>query len=229
MKKIILLIAIIAIAWSNEKTIFSEPGYGPSTKPFKDPAWQLPSGVQLADSIHEYSYCWAFPPYTQVKQKDWRGVPVGFPFCISLRNTGSQPIIIQFPPELVLVSSSPKHQNTVIIDWGMVEVRAGVTKTIVAQGFCLNKGRTPPSTFEDDTENLLGYSFGPSKVLPALKEVLDIVESEHITMNDILKPDGTIDNTKITNYATIQSAIWEVTDEKGLTAATRQKLKELKQ
>src|SRR3954470_2510046 len=64
-----------------------EDGYGRSQKRFANAAWTLPAGVQLVDSIHEYSYCWAFPPYTQVQKKDWRGIPTGFTFCLTLSNT----------------------------------------------------------------------------------------------------------------------------------------------
>ena len=202
-------------------------GYGASTKPMAGPYWQLPAGVQLTDSIHDFSYCWAFPPYTQVARKDWKGLPPGFTFCLTLRNTTQQPIIITFPPELVFISSSIKHQNVVVIDIGSLTLPAGGVKTIVAQGSCLNKGRTPPATYQDGTEKFLSYSFGPSQLPAPLQEIATILEAKHITINDVLKADGSFDSDKITKYAVIQQAIWEVTDENGLTPATRKKLQEL--
>jgi len=206
----------------------SEPGYGPSNTSFSAPAWKLPSGVEMDDSIHDYSYCWAFPPFTNVQPKDWKGVPVGFTFCMTIKNKNNNlPFIIHFPPELILASSSFKHQNVLIIELGDVELQPGESRTIVAQGFCINKGREIPQTFKDGTSDFLSYTFGPSNIPAALKEVTDIVESKHITMNDILKPDGTIDNTKIEKYVPIQTAIWEVTDGQGLTNETRNKLQHL--
>ncbi len=205
----------------------TEPGYGSSNAGFIAPKWQLPANVEMADSIHEYSYCWAFPPFTNVQPKDRRGVPVGFNFCFTLHNTSNQPVIIPFPPELIFTSSSNEHQNVLLIDVGDVQLTAGETRTIVAQGFCINEGRHIPQTFKDGTTDFLSYSFGPSSIPAALKEVTDIVESKHITMNDILKPDGSIDNTKALKYSVIQTAIWEVTDGTGLTAVTKQQLQQL--
>ena len=204
-----------------------EAGYGASNKPFINPSWSLPTGVELTDSIHEYSYCWAFPPGTSVPAKDWKGIPTGFTFCISLANTTNAPITIVFPPELVLVSSSVEHQNVVIIDMGELQMAPGITTTIVAQGFCLNKGRSIPESYIDGTEQFLSYSFGPSQIPAALKEVTGIVASKHITMDDVLKENGTIDNSKMAKYIPIQTAIWEVTDEHGLTEATRKALSAL--
>jgi hypothetical protein len=208
------------------KTIIAA-GYGNSTIPMAGPYWQLPAGVQLTDSIHDYSYCWAFAPYTQVQRKDWKGLPLGFTFCFTLRNSTSQPITIPFPPELVFISESSMHQNVLVIDLGNVQLEAGAIKTIVAQGNCLNKGREIPQTYKAGTEQFLSYFFGPSQLPAQLQEVADILKPKHITINDILKADGNIDNVKSAQYIVIQQAIWEVTDENGLTEGTRKKLKEL--
>ena len=236
-KSILLLTAIITILASCSKTkiesssgntnppgAITEPGYGTSNKPFNAAAWQLPAGVQLEDSIHEYSYCWAFPPNTQVSPKDWKGVPLGFSFCLTLKNTSTHSIIIQFPPELIYTSSSVLHQNILTIEIGTVELPAGAVKTIVTQGFCINLGRHIPQTFEDGTDHFLSYAFGPLTIPSALQEVVNIIKSKHITMNDVVKADGTIDNNKAAKYAVIQAAIWEVTDQQGLTNTTRNQL-----
>jgi hypothetical protein len=114
-----------------------------------------------------------------------------------------------------------------VIDLGTIEIPASAEITIVAQGFCLNKGRTIPETFVDGTENFLSYSFGPSQVPAALKEVTSIVESKHITMANVLDENGHVDNSKIEKYVVIQTAIWEVTDDGGLSGATRKKLEAL--
>jgi hypothetical protein len=205
----------------------SAAGYGSSTQPFSSNSWKLPTGVQLEDSIHDYSYCWAFPPFTQVQPKDWKGVPVGFTFCFTIKNNTGGPVIVQFPPQLDLVCSSVLYQNVLIIELGSVEMSAGATKTVVAQAFCINKGRHAPQTFNEENGNFLSYAFGPSEIPSPLQEVVDIVRSKHITMTDVLKADGTIDGDKATKYSVIQKAIWEVTDEGGLTVETRNKLQAL--
>jgi len=199
----------------------AEAGYGNSNMTFAGTAWQLPAGVELEDSIHDYSYCWAFPPNTQVPPKDWKGVPLGFTFCLTLNNTTTHPITIVFPPQLVFASSSVLHQNILTIELGTLELPAAGAKTIVAQGFCVNQGRSIPQTFDEATGNFLSYTFGPSVIPAALQEVVDIVRSKHITMNDILKPDGSIDNSKTGKYVVIQTAIWEITEQQGLTANTK--------
>jgi hypothetical protein len=210
---------------TNPAGTLTEAGYGSSQMPFTAASWQLPATVQLADSIHDYSYCWAFPPNTQVLPKDWKGVPLGFTFCLTLRNKdNNNPIIVQFPPQVIFTSSSVLHQNVLTINLGTVQLLPGEEKTIVAQGFCINKGRKIPQTFDEATGNFLSYSFGPSVIPPALQEIADILQSKNRTMNDILKADGTIDNTKAAKYAVIQKAIWEVTDGQGLTADTKNEL-----
>src|SRR5262249_33106068 len=114
MKKIFSVLMIVTIAWmacsKNNNTVIEQPGNGPatsgalavdgyghSTKPMAGPFWQLPAGVALTDSVHEYSYCWAFPPYTNVQRKDWKGIPSGFTFCMTFHNTTSSPVTITFP------------------------------------------------------------------------------------------------------------------------------------
>lgn len=203
----------------------AEPGYGSSNKPFTAANWQLPSNIVLEDSIHDYSYCWAFAPYTQVAPKDWKGLPFGFAFCITLRNTKTNgPVIIPFPPQLVFQSSSQLYQNVLCINIGAITLAAGETRTIVAQGYCINKGRHVPQTFDEATGDFLGYSFGPSTIPAPLQELADILQSKHITMATVLKADGTIDNTKIAKYTVIQKAIWEITDGEGLSANTKAEL-----
>jgi len=202
-------------------------GYGHSTQSMTGPYWQLPPGVQLTDSIHEFSYCWAFPPYTQVPRKEWKGLPLGFTFCLTLRNTTVQPITVIFPPELVFISVSSKHQNVLVIDLGTVQLEGGSEKTIVAQASCLNMGRDVPEPYKEGTDAFLSYSFGPSQLPAPLQEIAGILKPKHISMNDVLKADGSFDAGKVAKYAVIQQAIWEVTDENGLTETTRKKLKDL--
>ena len=133
-------------------------------------------------------------------------------------------MIVQFPPQIVFSSSSLLYQNVLVINLGSVELVPGSIRTIVAQGFCINKGRDIPQTYNEETGGFLNYSFGPSTIPSALQEIVDILKFKNITMNDVLKADGTIDNTKTLKYAVIQKAIWEVTDGEGLTTNTKNEL-----
>src|SRR5437868_5784724 len=105
--RILLLVAAITFFTSCKKTSnveqtpsaavggpLNEHGFGASNMPFAAASWQLPDGVVLEDSIHEYSYCWAFAPYTQVPPREWKGVPLGFSFCLTFTNTTNSTIII---------------------------------------------------------------------------------------------------------------------------------------
>jgi hypothetical protein len=206
------------------REVTTEAGYGNSKMPFTTTSWQLSAAIKLEDSIHDYSYCWAFTPLKQISPKDWKGVPLGFTFCLTLKNASTHSVIVEFPPQLIFSSSSSLYQNVLVIDLGSVELLPGSIRTIVAQGFCVNKGRDIPQTYNEETGGFLNYNFGPSVIPSALQEIVDIVKSKHITMNDVLKADGTIDNTKALKYIVIQKAIWEVTDGEGLTANTKSEL-----
>ena len=176
-KKLVLLAFIYCLLNSCSKTnteesaidtnaprVTTEAGYGNSKMPFTTTSWQLPAAIKLEDSIHDYSYCWAFTPFKQISPKDWKGVPLGFTFCLTLKNSSTHSIIVQFPPQLIFTSSSSLYQNVLVIDMGSVELLPGAMRTIVAQGFCVNKGRDIPQTYNEETENFLDYNFGPSVI-----------------------------------------------------------------
>ena len=148
--------------------LFNEAGYGSSAKPFRDPAWLLPAGIELAEKFHHFMYCaqLADTPVTTAL-KNFKGVPGRlFMLCFTLHNNRNYPITIDFPEELAIVSSSIQSQNGLLIALGEVIVPANASLTLFAGGFCLNEGRTAPDVY-DENGGLLYYELGPS-VVPIL-------------------------------------------------------------
>lgn len=205
-----------------------EPGYGPSTAPFTAPAWKLPDGVELVDSLHDVNFCFymSTPPRTE-QFKNFRGLPGGVAqLCGTLRNKTGNTITVHFPDALVCVSSSLMSQGILLLFIGDVTLTPGSTKTIMMGGFCINQSRHAPQPYDEDG-NILSYSLGPSAVPPALNEIKDILKPKGLSYQSMLKADGTPDIDKVSKLSVIQAAIWEVTDEGGLTEETRKKLKDL--
>ncbi|HLA59690.1 MAG TPA: thioester domain-containing protein, partial [Puia sp.] len=197
--------------------------------PFKDQAWQLPAGIELAEKFHHFMYCaqLADTP-TTTDLKNFKGVPGGlFILCFTLHNNRNYPITIDFPEELAIVSSSIHSQNGLLIALGQVIVPPNSSLTLFAGGFCLNEGRTAPDVY-DENGGLLFYDLGPSVVPRSLKEITGILSTKHIGFEDVVNASGTqYDNDKYAKAFVIQKAIWEVTDGEGLTDKTRLDLKSL--
>ncbi|WP_295124539.1 thioester domain-containing protein [uncultured Chitinophaga sp.] len=207
--------ASIITAWH------SEPGFGPSGKPFRSAAWQLPAGVELTSGgIHEYSFCTGNSKgnfdYATVK-----GVPGGvFNVCFELRNSTSQPVTINFPDDLLIQSTNTNYQNGLLMGIGSVTLAAGEAQKVYANAFCINEKRAVPGAY-DYEGNLLSFRFGPGEVPAALKTVTDIARSKGLTSSHITDGSGKkLDYKKMENIGQIQLAVWEVTSGKGLSPAT---------
>lgn len=206
----------------------NEPGYGPSTAAFKNPSWKLPDGVELVDSLHDLNFCFfmSTPPRFE-EYKNFRGLPGGVAqLCGTLRNRTNSTITIHFPDALVVSSSSLMSQGVLLLFIGDVTLTPGGTKTIMIGGFCVNKSRHAPEPYAEDG-SILSYSLGPSDLPAPLNEIKDILKPKNLNYQSMLKTDGTPDINKVSKLSVIQAAIWEVTDEGGLTEETRKKLKDL--
>jgi hypothetical protein len=204
------------------------PGYGPSTAAFKAPAWKLPEGIELVDSLHDLNFCFYMSTPPRFEQyKNFRGLPGGVAqLCGTLRNKTGSTITIHFPDALVVSSSHLMSQGVLLLFLGDVTLIPGSTKTVMAGGFCINQSRHVPEPYAEDG-SILSYSFGPSDLPGPLAEIKDILKPKSLGYGSVLKGDGTPDIDKVTKLSVIQSAVWEVTDGEGLTQTTRQKLKDL--
>lgn len=203
-------------------------GFGPSNAAFSGTSWKLPQGVELVDSIHDVNFCMFISSPSRFEEyKNFRGLPGGvFQLCMTFRNTTGTPVIVDFPESVLVTSSHIRSQNGLLLFTGSVIIPANGTKTIMVGGFCVNLGRHAPDVF-DENDNLLSYSFGPSALPSGLSEIKDILKPKHISYLDVVEPDGTLDTSRFQKYSTIQQAIWQVTDEGGLTAEMRTALKAL--
>jgi len=196
--------------------------------PFSAPAWKLPDGVELVDSLHDLNFCFymSTPPRFE-EYKNFRGLPGGVAqLCGTLRNKTNLPVTIHFPDALVVSSSSLMSQGVLLLFIGEVTLTPGSTKTIMAGGFCINQSRHAPSPYDEDG-NILSYSLGPSTIPPALNEIKDILKPKNLGYQNVLKADGKPDIDKVSKLSVIQAAIWEVTDGGRLSEGTREKLKDL--
>lgn len=205
----------------------SEPGYGKSTAGFKEPAWAPPAGITAA--VHWIEYCptdsiWA-------KKRNWLGTPNTMLFtyvvCIQLQNHTTNPITVRIPPTLTFESLKPDIQNGILLMLpAVVTVRPASTEVIYASLFCLNYKRHAPF---DNVTTVHEWKVGPDKLPTPLQEVANIVGPKGITYKNLLMADGrTVDETKAKKMWMVQEAIWEITDDYGLTDSTRKKLRDLK-
>jgi hypothetical protein len=237
MKKIALFLFLALAAFTSCKkdtaTIdkpsakINAPGFGPSAAAFAGAAWQLPAGIVLRDSIREASWWTEIHGGQTVPLRDFCGTPGGvFTVCLYLQNTTGQPITIQFPQELLILSTTIHSQNGVIINLTTVTIPAHSEKVLIAGAFCLNLGRSTPS-LHTDAGALQAFSFGPATSPSQLKEIGDILRAKNITYQSLHRPDGMLDVEKMARMTLIQSAIWEATDGEGLTAETRAALMNL--
>jgi hypothetical protein len=196
-------------------------GFGPSTAAFAGPSWQLPQGIELIDSIHEGSWWVDVHGGTEIPFRDRFGTPGGlFPICFYLRNTTGQPITITFPRELLIQSGIITTQNGIIFFLEPVTIAPNAEAVVMASAYCLNLGRSVPS-LHDGQGNLQTYTFGPTNVPSQLKEITEILKNKNVTHRTMLKPNGSIDLDQLFKVSKIQAAVWEATDEEGLTAETK--------
>jgi hypothetical protein len=205
----------------------NEPGYGASNATFKHSPWQLPAGISLKEKIHYFEYCDSDPNANN--RKNWVGVPNGwltyFAVCIVFTNDTEQPIEIPLPPVIIIESVDIHYQNGMIItDINKVTVPAKSSVKMFSPVFCLNLLREAPLDVADDEGNLIEFNLGPTQIPAALQEVVDIIRAKKLSYTSVLNPDGTENSDKLYALKVIQDAIWEVTDEDGLTPETKQAL-----
>lgn len=135
------------------------------------------------------------------------GTSLGFvAVCMTLHNANSTDTTVVFPAGLVLIATDTATQNGTQVTAREVRVPAGRDTTIVYNLFCVNAHRNP--SFESDT-----FTFGPVSDNAGLLEIIGLVQGK------------SVDNLNAADL--IQGAVWEVSDDGGLTDGTRAQLKAL--
>jgi hypothetical protein len=203
------------------------PGFGTSTAAFSGANWQLPQGVLLRDSIREASWWTDIHNGSAPNFGDYAGTPGGiFTVCFLLQNTTGQAITISFPQELLILSNTTLTQNGVILLPRTIIIPAHDELVVFANAFCLNLNRSVPDLYTS-TGALQAFSFGPAQAPAQLREISELLKTKNLTNSSLLLPNGTIDHEKLQRLSLIQNAVWEATDEDGLTAETKAALQRL--
>ncbi len=202
------------------------PGFGTSTAAFTGTNWQLPQGVVLKDSIRDAQWWTDIQGGAPVPVAVQRGLPGGlFKVCLFLENTTGQAITIDFPEEILLLSNTIETQNGIIIELETITIPAHSETVIIASVFCINLERDVPELYTSGG-NLQAFSFGPATVPPGIKEITNILRPKNIRYSDMFV-NGMFDVTRLSQMMVVQTALWEVTDDEGLTAETKAELQAL--
>ena len=192
------------VACGGDKKSSTGPDGGPN--PFDTPTgavYQLPAGVAVQGKIvgvggdNGNGIC-------QPTEK----IGAGFGFvdiCLTFSNSSAGPVTVVLPPELIFISKSTDTQNGAVVVRQTVVVPAGSDTTVAISIFCVNLARHAADA-EDE------YTIGPLSDNAGLREIATLVQGKQIDADDALL---------------VQSAVWEVSDEGGLTAETRQALRDL--
>jgi hypothetical protein len=120
--------------------------------------------------------------------------------CMTLHNSGATDTSFVLPAGLVMIAADTSTQNGTQVVPIRIRIGAGRDTTILYSLFCTNEHRTPST----DTDV---FHFGPVSNNADLAEIIDLVKDKDVTTSDARD--------------LIQFAIWEVSDEGGLTDETR--------
>lgn len=126
--------------------------------------------------------------------------------CMTLHNSGATDTTFVLPAGLVMIAEDTATQNGTQVVPIRIRIGAGRDTTILYSLFCANEHRTPSS--DSDV-----FHFGPVSDNAGLAEIIDLVKDKDVTTSDARDA--------------IQFAIWEVSDEGGLTDETRGELEAL--
>jgi hypothetical protein len=122
---------------------------------------------------------------------------------MTLHNSGATDTTFVLPAGLVMIAEDTATQNGTQVVPIRIRIGAGRDTTILYSLFCTNEHRNPSS----DTDE---FHFGPVSDNAGLAEIISLVKDKDVTTSDARDQ--------------IQFAIWEVSDEGGLTDETRSEL-----
>jgi hypothetical protein len=123
--------------------------------------------------------------------------------CMTLHNSGATDTSFVLPAGLIMIAADTATQNGTQVVPVRIRIRAGSDTTILYSLFCTNEHRNPST----DTDE---FHFGPVSNDAGLAEIIGLVKDKDVSTSDARDA--------------IQFAIWEVSDEGGLTDETRAEL-----
>ncbi len=180
----------------------SRPGIGVSTADPTGTPYLLPGGIEIIQPIEGYdANC--IPPEQTMQEAKGSGALVRL--CLKLRNTRSEPGVVELPPGLIFVSDELTTQNGLLVQDVSIEVPAQQTLHVPLHLYCLNESRAPSAPWDT-------FTLGPVTQDPALRELLTLVEDRFLPVSGLTE---------------VQATVSKVTDGPGLMAQDRERLKAL--
>lgn len=125
--------------------------------------------------------------------------------CMTLRNTRATDDTLDLPTGLVFISENGDVQNGLVVQPIAIRIPAGRDTTVLVRLWCANLERA--SSDLGDT-----FRVGPVTSVPGITEIATLLRGKVIDGDAV---------------EAIQDAVWEVSDEGGLTAASRAALRAL--
>ncbi|HMR93290.1 MAG TPA: thioester domain-containing protein [Chitinophagaceae bacterium] len=183
-----------------DKTGNEWKGIGHSPETPSGAAFHLPEGIELANNVikgYNRNEC-------ACRKEDvacHRGSGKLESVCPGFTNTTNQTIMVTVPSGLVIIATSTETQNGLVIQIETFEVPANSTVYYSVGAYCLNAGRSPSFTGDK-------FEFGPITQNEHIRELTELVKNKRIDTDDA--------------SATVQAALWNITDGDGLTSYDRQ-------
>ena len=211
LRRIPLLLSLAAVSLTVACGGADPAGPGASGgKPFEAPAgraFTLPANIAVqgtlegtgADGMEEGERC------------HWENAgDAGYSYqyvnvCMTLRNSRATDDTLDLPTGLVFVSASGDVQNGLVVQPIAIRVPAGRDTTVLVRLWCANLERGSSDLGDR-------YTLGPVTAVPGITEIATLLRGKVIDGDAV---------------EAIQDAVWEVSDEGGLTNASRAALRAL--
>ncbi|WP_141621534.1 hypothetical protein [Myxococcus sp. AB036A] len=199
------------------------PGLGEDEGEPQGTPLSLPEGISIADTLRGAE---EFTGECENARVASQGSGAYVRVCVPLRNDTGAPVEVEFPPGLVVVSTSEgRGQNGLLIertilvvpptppgpggrdDAGTPDGGAEENAYIVPlYMYCLNEQRDPSNQY-------MTYAVGPVTSDDALQELLRLLEGKVIDSSD--------------DVGVVQNAIYSITERRGLTTEDRDAIDDL--
>lgn len=150
------------------------PGIGRSKAAPQGPTFVLPDGVTLQTPIKSF---YLEDPRDCDEKDEGDGTGGDVTVCLIFQNHTNAPITVTLPPGLLIVSSSDKIQNGLLVQTVSIEVPAGERYFAPLLLHCVNQDRETSGVGDD-------FALGPVLDLPAFQELYALIEGKTIARKD---------------------------------------------
>lgn len=143
-----------------------------------------------------------------------RGRETLVPLCLVFRNNTNNPINVELPPGLIVVSENTKAQNGILIEKMNLEIPAEQDLYAPIRAHCLNDSRTIPGMGSD-----YKYKIGPITKYQPMLDLFDKLKTKKLITED--------QNQNATITAKVQGLVWNLTHRAKLDSYNQAILDEL--